>query len=111
MVRRRRKMRKVCDPPGGQAFITPEDIPTAKVDARTMFGEMPKESECILMGDVFKVNHQCQWIHRCLALTDEILCFSLDKDDPIRDKILLQEVFLVLMTFLNDCDDTDPAAR
>jgi hypothetical protein len=73
-------------------FITPEQVPTAIVDAKTMFGEMPAQKDCILMGDVLKVNHQCQWTRRCLALTSEMLCFSFDDKEAIRDKILLTEV-------------------
>jgi hypothetical protein len=96
MARRRRNKKK----PVGRDyrtqqvtdFITPEQVPTANVDAKAMFGEMPTASECILMGDVLKVNHQCQWTHRCLALTSEMLCFSFNDKDAIRDKILLNEV-------------------
>ena len=73
-------------------FITPDQVHTVNVDAKAMFGIMPNESECILMDNVSKLNHECQWIHRCLALTNEFLCFSFDKYDAIRDKILLSEV-------------------
>ncbi len=79
-------------PQGVTDFITPDQVPTAIVDAKTMFGEMPAANDCILSGDVLKVNHQCQWTHRCLSLTSEMLCFSFDDKEAIRDKILLTEV-------------------
>ena len=95
MARRRRTKKKPVGrefrPQQGADFITPEQVPTANIDAKAMFGEMPAVNDCILMGDILKVNHQCQWTHRCLALTNEMLCFSFNDKDAIRDKILLNE--------------------
>ncbi len=103
MARRRRNKKKLVGREfrthQGTDFITPEQVPTANIDAKAMFGEMPAASDCILMGDILKVNHQCQWTHRCLALTAEMLCFSFNDKDAIRDKILLNEVSWSIQSF------------
>jgi hypothetical protein len=107
MVRRGRRRRQYqtkprTDPIDEKGFITPGDVESAHVDAKTMLGDMPKETDCRLIGNIFKLNHQCQWVHRCLALTDDILCFSYDKKEAIRDQILLEEVMLEIIPYSDD---------
>lgn len=73
-------------------FITPDCISSTRMDHASLLGVMPKESESLLQKVVFKVNHLCQWTPQLLALTADELCFTVEGDTNMRDKIPLAEV-------------------
>jgi hypothetical protein len=102
MVRRPKRKGKTSGPKkiskgieagsNGLEFITPDSINSTRMDHESLLGLMPNESNCILYRVVFKVNHLCQWTPQLLALDEEDLCFTIEGDTNMRDKIPLTEV-------------------
>ncbi len=73
-------------------FITPDSIHSTRMDRGSLLGPMPAEEECVLRRAAFKVNHLLEWTNQLLALTHTELCFAVEGEENMRDKIPLHEV-------------------
>ena len=79
---------------GRQKFgemITPDTVENVILDAATLLGIMPPEEDCILYGVLHKINHECVWSKRKLALTNDTLYLSFEHEANVRDSIPLHE--------------------
>ncbi len=73
-------------------FITPDSIHSTRMDRGSLLGPMPAAEECVLRRAAFKVNHLLEWTSQLLALTHAELCFAVEGEENMRDKIPLHEV-------------------
>ena len=72
-------------------FITPDSVHSTRMDRGSLLGPMPAAEECILRRAAFKVNHLLEWTSQLLALTHTELCFAVEGEEHMRDKIPLHE--------------------